>query len=422
MASRGSTEATPRLRLAVFGVFTVELNDRTLSEDSRRQEKVWRLLKYMLVNRHRRIPDEEFYAILWDGEDCKNPQKALQNLIYRLRMILADEDRTYREAFVQFAKGCYYWQPQIPCELDIQQFDDAEASGLKSEQGGLLDEAARHYLAAIACYRGPLLSDGPMPGWAMASASQYRRKFINVALRAVRILAQLGMHEEILQACHAVLALEPYEEPLHAAYIEALCALSRNREARRHYEDVAVALYKDFGIRPSHLLREACQRIDENVVGIHTDIDVIQDVLAEQGNDSVAFICDADMFRVIYALEARRIARAGQVVYLVLLTFLDANYAVPDARSLRTAMDLLADVLLSTLRRGDVVSRWNDSQFIVMLSSLTYEDCEIVARRIRDRFDSQCGDSTRLILQHKMAPLSMMERLDEGGYTWQRRG
>ena len=70
----------------------------------------------------------------------------------------------------------------------------------------------------------------------------------------------------------------------------------------------------------------------------------------------------------------------------MLLTVSNANYGMPQADVLKAARAALRDVLMASLRKGDVVCIWNDAQVLVMLSSLTYEDAEMISHRIITRF------------------------------------
>ena len=47
---------------------------------------------------------------------------------------------------------------------------------------------------------------------------------------------------------------------------------------------------------------------------------------------------------------------------------------IRDRGLLNATMDLLLEVIKTSLRRGDVVSRYSGAQFVIMLPALTYED------------------------------------------------
>ena len=73
-------------------------------------------------------------------------------------------------------------------------------------------------------------------------------------------------------------------------------------------------------------------------------------------------------------------------VFLLLLTVTDTQGQIPAIKLLNNSMDRLRDCLLHSLRRNDVVSRFSATQFVVMLSSLTFENSLMVQDRILGRF------------------------------------
>jgi len=100
-----------------------------------------------------------------------------------------------------------------------------------------------------------------------------------------------------------------------------------------------------------------------------------------------AFLCDYEIFKNIYRLEARSAERAGQSVFLCLLTM---RSTVETHRNdlIVIAMDKLEKVIVSSLRKGDVVSRFSPNQFVLLLP-LSYENGERVIARILDRFGKE---------------------------------
>lgn len=51
-------------------------------------------------------------------------------------------------------------------------------------------------------------------------------------------------------------------------------------------------------------------------------------------------------------------------------------------------MSQMEAILSETLRSGDVLARYSDSQFVVLLPACTCESCQLVAGRVRERFQT----------------------------------
>ena len=106
---------------------------------------------------------------------------------------------------------------------------------------------------------------------------------------------------------------------------------------------------------------------------------------------SGVFLCEYTVFREIYRLETRRASRGKIPEYLLLLTleFHELEQVMEAARFLyhkKKAMEKLKTILMDQLRMGDVVARYSDEQYIVMLPWCTLEGVYKVINRIRGSY------------------------------------
>ena len=114
---------------------------------------------------------------------------------------------------------------------------------------------------------------------------------------------------------------------------------------------------------------------------LETDLWKIRDELGGNEAGEGAFVCDYGFFKEAYRLELRRSTRSGRTMMLGLLTVTDPSGNVPELEVLNRAMDQLLSVLQGSLRRGDVVSRYNGAQYVLLLPTRGYEAGERVMRR-----------------------------------------
>ena len=85
-------------------------------------------------------------------------------------------------------------------------------------------------------------------------------------------------------------------------------------------------------------------------------------------------------------------------VYVAVITIATPTHMLPDSRTLNEAMILLRQVTVDSLRRGDVISQYSQSQLVLLLTTLTLEDCELALSRIRRSFNQQYQGSSVLLL------------------------
>jgi hypothetical protein len=134
-------------------------------------------------------------------------------------------------------------------------------------------------------------------------------------------------------------------------------------------------------------MRDLYREMSKSVHDVVIDINVIQEDLKESGDLGGAFYCEYEVFKSLYRLEARTAARTGQSIFVSLLTVESDTPDKPlDTQQQSKIMDSLFDIVQGSLRKGDVFARFSAAQYVLMLPTLTYENCEMVMGRIIKRY------------------------------------
>jgi PleD family two-component response regulator len=120
---------------------------------------------------------------------------------------------------------------------------------------------------------------------------------------------------------------------------------------------------------------------------VETDLGLIKEELLEINQERGAFLCDYGIFKHLYRLEIRAAERSGQPFFICLMTLEHVHRSAPQREILLKAAESLKAILLSSLRKGDVVTRFSATQFIMMLPATTFKNGELVLERIRSRFN-----------------------------------
>ncbi len=178
----------------------------------------------------------------------------------------------------------------------------------------------------------------------------------------------------------------PFEEAFYEILIKGHIALGQHNKAISVYENVTELFYKELGVSVSDTIRKLYKDITKSINNIELDLDIIKKDLMEPYDVKGAFRCNYEIFKSIYQLEARSIVRTGRSIHIALITISDYKGEVPDAETLKPAMDELFDSIVYNLRKNDVVSRYSATQLIVMLPITTFESGEKVLVRLIDKF------------------------------------
>ena len=139
----------------------------------------------------------------------------------------------------------------------------------------------------------------------------------------------------------------------------------------------------------------------------------LQNEFGIQREAAGAFYCNGDTFLKLSRLEEMRAESSERAVFWGCLTLSHSDYTWPDVKKLDEAMKFLEDVLKENLRKGDIICRWNEKQFYLMLSCLKHEQARNALERIKNHFQ---GSHTfnEVVLQYIFRPLTT------GGETYRR--
>lgn len=376
-------ESTRTLTISMFGGLELSYGDKKICENANRSKKLWNLLAYMITHRKRNISQSEFIDILWSQTECTNPESALKNLQYRVRNLL-EPILTERETFIISSRNSYHWNNAFPCVVDIELFE----SYIQKASNHLIEnrEKILYYTKAINLYKGDFLSNHTNELWIVPLNTHFHNLFLDATRKLADLLEAENEYDKMLKICTHGIQIDYYDEKLHLSLMKALKYQGNINTALNHYKTFSDLLYKHLGVRPSEELRMFNIDLKKSLSNFEPSLNVIQSELNDTSITRGAFVCDYSFFKEIYRLEQRKIERDGRFVHICLITINLSNGEIPSNSILQVAMERLLEIITSCLRKYDIVSRYSNSQYILMLPSCNYIDCKMVLKRIIDYF------------------------------------
>lgn len=392
------------IKMQLFGQFCLIRGSTVLNEEALHSNKLAKLLIYMIINRDREIPFQEIIDIFWEG-NTKNPQNALKNLMYRLRSamkILGDEE------FITTLSGAYRWNPEIKVETDYEYFEKL-ALEIRKEEDSL--KKKRLCKAAIASYNRNISEKIGSESWILSKLVWYRSLFIDVVKELGSIYEEEKAWSKLEILCNGALSVDSLDEDLHYWIIKSLWRQNKSDLAMEHYENVSKLLYDTMGIHTTEKLQSIFKEVMETENEEIRNIDYLFSEVEEPDVPQGAFFCDYQNFRQIYRMEARRNCRLGMTEHVLMLT-LHRNGGVKrnpgNDSGLAEGMQLLEQKLRNFLRKGDVVTRYSLTQYIVLLPACNYESGIAVAERIKKVFYKGIGNK-HLELRYELKEIRAKE-------------
>lgn len=383
MDTQIETAAAWTVQVTMLGSFRLSLNGHEICSDTNRALKQWNVLAYLIINRDRAISQAELIETFWADEDRANPASALKTLFHRLRALLDSlfPDGTHP---ILSQRGAYCWNPAIHCTIDAEEFETLCRSA--ANRGHTVQQRIALYEQALALYQGDFLPRLSDQLWVIPISTRYHSRYIDAVKACTELLREGGQYQKMYEISSRASELHPLDEQLHMQRIQALLGLGNTSAARKHYEQATDLIYRNLGVRPSDEMSALFREIMASGEQVHEDLDAIQAEMMAGEQRSGAFVCDYGFFQEIYRLEARRVMRTGACMHIALLTVSQMDGSVPPLKQLNPAMDHLVHVVASSLRRGDVVTRYGTCQYAILLPSANYEDSTMVMERIVKNF------------------------------------
>jgi tetratricopeptide (TPR) repeat protein len=249
------------------------------------------------------------------------------------------------------------------------------------------DSRLAKLLEVVSLYTADFLPGAKHESWVAPLSSRYRASYFKCVAAALAILSDRRRYQEIERIAKAALQIDPFDEICHRYYIMSMVKQGRQNQALLHYTYMTDLFFREMGVRPSAATRELYRDIVKTVGELRADIGEIKKELEEDDERLAgAFFCEYEVFKNLYRLEARTASRTGQAVFISLLTLVEPDGETADLKQRSKIMDNLYDVIKGSLRRGDVFSRFSSTQYVLMLPTLTYENCEMVMERVIRRY------------------------------------
>lgn len=374
------------LTVKMLGGFSIERNGNYVDDHSNRMRKVWLLLAYLIYSRTTRITQDNLLQLLSSGDSEGDPGNRIKAMFYRARTMLNQLDDTAGHQLIRHKGGSYSWNTDVPLYLDVEEFDRLCSAAAEAADDALRLEL---YEQALSIYSGDFLPKLATESWVMPINTYYHQMYLSAVQQTLSLLEGLERWTEAAALCEKALSVEPYSEELYQHLMRSRIALDDRAGALTAYEEMSELLFSNFGVMPSDESRQLYRDAAREVGGITVPAGTLRDMLKEPAGAKGALLCEYDFFRLLYQVQARTIIRSGDVVHIALLSLHGRGKKELPRRSLDTAMDNLQDIIIHSLRQGDIVTKCSVSQFIIMLPQANYENSCAVCQRIIRAFGRQ---------------------------------
>ena len=378
-----------RLYVRMLGGFSVFYGDREIILGRKSTLKFIQMLQLVWYHGEKGIHKEQLVKYLYDRADVSDSNNSVNNLMYQIRRQMAAAGLPKGE-YILREDGIYRANPEFPVEVDVHQFEALLDAG---GQAGTAEETRSCYEKALELYQGELLPMICTELWVLTEGLRLKNRFEE----CVQWLAEDAKKRSDYAAMGAYYEKAVYLYPYDGwqiGQIDVLVEKGEYKKAYEAYKEMADKYSEEIGLPPTQEMIDCYERLFEKVHGVSGEIGDIKEELKEfPGEEETgAYHCSYRGFMDICHMARRNMERTGYSLFLMLCTLIDyEGKVIQNEDKLKERSEVLREVLSDSLRKGDVYTKYNQSQYLLLLSGTNQENCGIVCQRINRRLKERLG-------------------------------
>jgi predicted ATPase/DNA-binding SARP family transcriptional activator len=243
-----------QLKLSLLGTFQVTLDSQPITRFE--YDKVRALLAYLAVESgvpHRR---DSLAALFWPQQSDKLARKSLNQALYTLRKVLADQQSS-EVPFIVVDHTSVRFNPAADVWLDVHEFA-RRVEGVVVSPGTAMAPAVLNRLrAAIRLYHGDFLQGFLLPDsaafddWAALQRERLHRQATDTLFALASYHERQDEVAKAIQYVRRLLALEPWREEVHRLLMRLLARSGQRSAALAQYDRCRHILAEELDVGPA---------------------------------------------------------------------------------------------------------------------------------------------------------------------------
>lgn len=389
------------LKVRLLGKFDIRLGEHDILDELGNSKKKIALLQYLLVNKNAPFTNFNIFEHLWGDDDSSNPESALKTLVSRLRKDLKPFGLS---DIIRTSRGVYQWNYDVYNDIDIYKFEELVTGLMSVTELDSISE--RDFETALSLYEKDLLPSYDTESWIVPRSMYYHEMFLRTACKYISLLNDNDRYEDVLRVSRKALEIDKFDSRLNLELMNALVQLDMKSEAINHYNYTVQLHYTKLGTSPSEDILEFYKTLIQIDHNSESTLEIVSEDLEREDGDKTAFVCDYSIFKDIYKINMRNLQRLGITAFLGVIT-LSCTSQNPDESELLLldkVMNMLKATLKFNLRKGDTISRYSPSQFVVLLPTKNHNTGSIALERVKNAFYKDCS-VPGFIFTYKLMPI-----------------
>ena len=377
------------VEITTFGGFSIKINGVIVSDSFKKTSRLIYLLNLLIVNANKPMSTSLICDLLWKDSNHRD-QKALQNLIYRIRSIFA---ACNEQDCITYSNNTYMLTPgpswKIDSHLMENYFNKATKDNLEAEAKiALLEKAADLYGGEHILN---LIGDNSTY---FAAINRYEFIYTKIVDMLSDLYNERKEYDKMIQLCYRGIHFKPLQESFYLRIARGLNIKGEFLQALKLLDDYIDALDREMGVTASKELFDTYSEISRSVKSVNPDR--LLNEIAEVDPLNKALCCSRSMFKDFYMYEIRQQARHKKHIYLTVAEIEICEKAKKrmSDKALTKLKNMLHESCYLTLRQDDVFADVSEGTIIIMFGMSNESGIGKVLERLNRRFVAKVKDET----------------------------
>jgi DNA-binding SARP family transcriptional activator len=239
--------STPALSIYLLGSLRVFAEDQPLADAG--QGKGRAVFKFLALHVGEPVAKEVLMDLFWPGAAPAAARNCLHVALHGLRKSLATALPSGE--VVQFRQGAYRLNPSHRPWVDTEAFAGELRRAEGAECRGDRANAGRHYRAAKALYRGPLLVEDRYEGWLVPHRQRLRGAYLAALERLAAFALADGDEAGCIAFTQSLLDDDPCNEAAHRQLMQCYARTGQAHLALWQFHHCVDVLARELDLIPS---------------------------------------------------------------------------------------------------------------------------------------------------------------------------
>ncbi|HEY6104141.1 MAG TPA: bacterial transcriptional activator domain-containing protein, partial [bacterium] len=238
------------LEISMLGAFAVKRSGTAISESEWKTKKVKTLLKYLVLHRHRAVPQDELIEVLWPEVGTETGAVRMKTALKTLRQVLEPLLEGTRSSFVVRVADTLRFIDPGRCRFDLDAYDHHLADGRGYEEAGRTVEAIAALERAAELYRGDLLEEDRYEEWSAPEREVRRERHLHLLESLADLHARRRDFRRAIETAQSILILDRLREPAYRRIMRYALARGDRQTALFAYQTCERLLREELGVSP----------------------------------------------------------------------------------------------------------------------------------------------------------------------------